>query len=291
MWRLVGIHGLYQGRFFDLSGERIYIGRSASSNIPLDLDESIGDTQLCLQLTDGAYTLTDLSSRCPTTVNGVTAGPAVALRGGDSIQVGDSVFRLEWSGPPPAATPLNEAPVHQAPTAPPRSSGLALASLILGCLSFVTAGLTALLGLILGVVGYRQISRSQGQLGGSGLATAGIAVSSVGIGFFLLIMAIAIPNFIRARDVSIARRCQRNIRQIDIAKQQWAMEKGVRDLEVTPSWEDISRYMTAQPVCPKHGSYAIMSMGELPTCSVGDNGTRSEYDDHALILRQQGQNP
>lgn len=290
MWRLVGIHGLYQNRYFDLSGERIVVGHAASSNIPLDLDESIGESQLSLQLTNGAYTLTDLNGRCPTTVNGITAGPATVLRGGDSVQIGDSVFRLEWNGPPPVTSPVYAAPAYQSPTVPLRSSGLALASLILGCLAFVTMGLTALLGLILGLIGYRQINRSEGQLGGGGLATAGIAISCVGMCFSVLMLAIAIPNFLRAREVSRARVCQQNIRRIETAKEQWAMDNKV-GYDAVPSWQDLARYLPAQPVCPTNGAYTIGSMRELPTCSVGDNGTQVEYDDHALILRQQGANP
>src|SRR5258708_4452509 len=51
---------------------------------------------------------------------------------------------------------------------PARTSGMAIASLVLGLLGLFSAGLTALIGLILGVVGLRQIGRSQGRLQGQG---------------------------------------------------------------------------------------------------------------------------
>src|SRR5262249_39202839 len=71
----------------------------------------------------------------------------------------------------PAPTPM------AAPGVPARTSGLAIASLVLGCLGL--CGITSILGLIFGLVAQRQIKRSNGQLTGSGLALAGIIVSVV----------------------------------------------------------------------------------------------------------------
>ena len=41
-----------------------------------------------------------------------------------------------------------------------------------------------------------------------------------------LLAAIAIPNFVKARSTSQMNACINNLRQIDGAKQQWALEKG-----------------------------------------------------------------
>ena len=41
-----------------------------------------------------------------------------------------------------------------------------------------------------------------------------------------LLAAIAIPNFVKARATSQANACINNLRQIDAAAQQWALEKG-----------------------------------------------------------------
>ena len=41
-----------------------------------------------------------------------------------------------------------------------------------------------------------------------------------------LLAAIAIPNFVKARQTSQTNACINNLRQIDAAKQQWALEKG-----------------------------------------------------------------
>jgi hypothetical protein len=88
-----------------------------------------------------------------------------------------------------ASVPEFEAAFVAAPGAPPplpvaaaetKTSGLAIASLVLGILGM--CGITALLGLILGIVSLVKINRSGGRLSGQGLAIAGICVS----GFMLL---------------------------------------------------------------------------------------------------------
>ena len=63
--------------------------------------------------------------------------------------------------------------------------------------------------------------------------------------------------------------CLANLRQIETAKQQWALEKG-KNINDVPSQQDLTPYFKdgTFPVCPDGGTYAINSMGELPTCSV-----------------------
>ncbi|MFH1732613.1 MAG: DUF4190 domain-containing protein, partial [Planctomycetota bacterium] len=70
------------------------------------------------------------------------------------------------------------------PPAPPmtseaKTSGLAIASLILGVCGLITCGVTALVGLVLGIVGLVSIKNSQGRLKGDGLAIGGIVVSGL----------------------------------------------------------------------------------------------------------------
>src|SRR5574342_450778 len=57
-----------------------------------------------------------------------------------------------------------------------------------------------------------------------------------------LLAAIAIPNFIRARTTSQQNACINNLRQIDGAKQQWAMENNQIG-SVTPSPADLAPYL------------------------------------------------
>jgi len=79
--------------------------------------------------------------------------------------------------------------------------------------------------------------------------------------------AIAIPNFVKARETSQRNACINNLRQIDAAKQQWALEKGKQATDV-PTWDDIKPYLYKIPQCPAGGTYTINAVGERPTCSV-----------------------
>lgn len=68
---------------------------------------------------------------------------------------------------------------------PPKTSGLAIASLILGILGFVTCGLTAFLGLLLGAIALYRIRGSRSVHKGRSLAIAGIATSTVVLAFIV----------------------------------------------------------------------------------------------------------
>ena len=83
-----------------------------------------------------------------------------------------------------------------------KTSGLAIASLVLAVCGLFTCGITAILGLILGIVAICAISKRAGQLKGKGLAIAGIVTSAVTIvliPFMVLMMAILMPAFAHAR--------------------------------------------------------------------------------------------
>jgi uncharacterized protein (DUF3084 family) len=63
--------------------------------------------------------------------------------------------------------------------------------------------------------------------------------------------------------------CINNLRQIDAAKQQWALDKN-KKLTAIPTAQDLAPYFKDGifPVCPSGGAYAINAVGELPACSV-----------------------
>ncbi len=89
-----------------------------------------------------------------------------------------------------------------APLPSAKTSGLAIASLVLAVCGFFTCGLTAIVGLILGIVGLCAISKRADQLKGKGLAIAGIVVSAICIvivPFITLMMAILMPALAGAR--------------------------------------------------------------------------------------------
>ena len=82
-----------------------------------------------------------------------------------------------------------------------------------------------------------------------------------------MLSAIAIPNFVKARATSQQNACINNLRQIDAAKNQWALEKGKKPTDV-PTTQDLLPYLRSWPVCPAGGTYTIGAVGEIPTCSI-----------------------
>ncbi len=77
---------------------------------------------------------------------------------------------------------------------PPRTSGKAIASLILSLCAVLTCGITGLIGLILGILALKDTAKPN--VGGRGLAIAGIVMGPVLMVFMLpIIAAIAIPAF------------------------------------------------------------------------------------------------
>jgi len=73
-----------------------------------------------------------------------------------------------------------DAPVyHQQVVAKPPGSGLAIASFVLSLVGIVSCGVASIVGLVLGIVALRDIDASEGQVGGRGMAVAGIWISAI----------------------------------------------------------------------------------------------------------------
>jgi hypothetical protein len=86
-----------------------------------------------------------------------------------------------------------------------------------------------------------------------------------------MLSAIAIPNFVKARATSQQNACINNLRQIDGAKQQWALEKGKKATDV-PTREDLLPFLRQWPTCPAGGTYTIGAVNEQPACSLANLG-------------------
>jgi prepilin-type N-terminal cleavage/methylation domain-containing protein len=83
-----------------------------------------------------------------------------------------------------------------------------------------------------------------------------------------LLAAIAIPNFVRARNTAQKNTCINNLRQIDGAKQQWALEYKKSDTD-TPASTDVQVYLKNSlfPTCPSGGTYTVGAVNTDPTCN------------------------
>ena len=85
-----------------------------------------------------------------------------------------------------------------------------------------------------------------------------------------LLAAIAIPNFVKARTTSQMNACINNLRQVDGAVQQWALETK-KSGTATVAYSDISGYLKNAVICPAGGtafsdSYTITTVAAKPTC-------------------------
>lgn len=86
--------------------------------------------------------------------------------------------------------------------------------------------------------------------------------------------AVAVPSFLKARQTAQRNACINNLRQIDGAKEQWALETNA-DSNSTPSAEDLDDYLRDGfhgLVCPAGGTYTINPLGEDPECSLKSEG-------------------
>ena len=83
-----------------------------------------------------------------------------------------------------------------------------------------------------------------------------------------LLAAIAVPNFAQARTNARRGSCINNLRLIDAAKEQYALENN-KDTATTPAGADVTPYLKggAMPTCPAAGAYTIAAIGTKPSCS------------------------
>jgi prepilin-type N-terminal cleavage/methylation domain-containing protein len=87
-----------------------------------------------------------------------------------------------------------------------------------------------------------------------------------------LLAAIAIPNFVKARTTAQANACINNLRQMDGAIQQWALEMK-QPANATVQLSDITPYIKLDstgnlPPCPANGTYAVTTVDTQPTCTL-----------------------
>ena len=96
-----------------------------------------------------------------------------------------------------------------------------------------------------------------------------------------LLGVIAIPNYVTSRTIAQRRACVNNLRQIDAAKQQWALEQGKSASDPAAAGTDIQAYIgrgtlgsLKDVICPSgdgaafDACYAIGDVNTLPICKI-----------------------
>jgi hypothetical protein len=84
-----------------------------------------------------------------------------------------------------------------------------------------------------------------------------------------------IPPSVAPRVTSQGSACINNLRLIDGAKQQWALDNQ-KSSNAIPTWNDLVSYLgrgpnAALPTCPNGGVYTISSLSKPPTCSIPEH--------------------
>jgi prepilin-type N-terminal cleavage/methylation domain-containing protein len=83
-----------------------------------------------------------------------------------------------------------------------------------------------------------------------------------------LLAAIAIPNFVKARTTAQKNACINNLRQIDGAKEQWALEKKQAPGAAIVQAEVDEYIKGGTPKCPAGGGYTYNAVDTNPVCDV-----------------------
>jgi ABC-type proline/glycine betaine transport system substrate-binding protein len=104
----------------------------------------------------------------------------------------------------------------------------------------------------------------------------GAVLAAVGVAAVVVVAARVVPAFLRARNTVASNACVMHLRQIEGAKQQWAVENHKTTNDV-PTWNDLRSYVGRSPgqvlTCPEGGTYTLGRVGEPPRCSIGGTHT------------------
>ena len=87
------------------------------------------------------------------------------------------------------------------------------------------------------------------------------------IAIFVILLAVAIPNYLEIRKKTKINQCRQNITSISQIKGDWAVENPGKD---NPTSVVLVKFLTTEkwPICPAGGKYEIGDLKTAPTCSI-----------------------
>lgn len=153
---------------------------------------------------------------------------------------------------------------HTSPPPRPQTSGVAVASLVFGLLGLLTFGLAGVAGLVLGVIGIRQINRSEGALTGKPLAVGGLIASALSIviaGLLVLLAVMLYPQLVAARSVAKAIQTQSTMRQESLGIMLYANQNNNRLPDAT-QWRQQASASLGRPMPPASASGPSLAMNK-----------------------------
>lgn len=93
----------------------------------------------------------------------------------------------------------------------------------------------------------------------------------LGIALVGVLLAAAIPNFVKARVVSSQNSCLTNLKLIEAAKGDWAVDHQITNRAVAPAATELfgaDKYIRTAPACFLDGTYSMGKLSERPRCSI-----------------------
>ena len=175
----------------------------------------------------------------------------------------------------------------QAPALSVKTSGLAIASFVLGILGFCTFFITSIPAIILGIVGFVKIGKSGGKLKGKGFAIAGIVLA-------LMIPILMSPILMRARQITHRLVCGTNMSLIGMALLVYTNDYD--DFPTPSEWCDLLiKHAKVKPSTVKPSTLRCFGATEGPcnyamNKNIGKHGLRSPPDMVVLFETYHGWN-
>ena len=155
------------------------------------------------------------------------------------------------------------------PPMPAKTSGLAITSLVLGILGLFTCGITALFGLILGVMAMVKAKQpGRGASGGSGIALAGVIVSAIFLLMIPIFAAMLLPALAAAKQKAQEINCMNNEKQLALAVRIYS-DDHTNQLPPAATWCDAIR--------------SYVGSEKIFLCPAGDPGKRCNYAFNAKL--------
>ena len=148
------------------------------------------------------------------------------------------------SGSTPPSIPSNGSP----------ASGLAIASLVMGVLSFVGCSIfTGIPAIIAGHIAHNRSRKAPQQFGGGGLAIAGFVLGYFSLAFIPILAGLMLPALAKAKDRAQRINCVSNMKQIGLAARMWSNDHGGK---FPPDFASMSNELATPKilVCPGDGS-------------------------------------
>jgi hypothetical protein len=152
--------------------------------------------------------------------------------------------------PPRAAPP-------SLPAANQPSTGLAVASMVLGILSLVSCSIfTGIPAIITGHLARGRARKSPSQYAGRGMATAGLVLGYVSLAFIPILAGLMLPALAKAKEKAQRIQCVNNMKQISLAARIWATNHGDK---FPPDFNAMSNELATPKllICPSDPSKSV----------------------------------